>query len=559
MRKRAVVGAAVAVSLTALVVPAPVSALPGAPVLYVGPGTPGGGSCDSPDFNDLGPAVVAIADFGTIHVCSGQYDLTSTIEIDKNVTFQGAGPEVSVITGSNKTVRMFEVTEDVQVTYNDMSLVEGMAGLVSGAPTGNGGAIRSIAGAEIDTSNVFFDSNKAVEGGAIWADGNVTVTGGRLTYNGNSSTTAGGAIYSDAGTVTLTGVTVAFNKATATAGEGGAVRAPFVSVLDSEFFANEVGSTGRGGALFGETSLSIVRGNFELNIAPGGYGGAAWLGSGALSVSQSGFRANLAAGGGALGATDSIVIDQSGFGENTATAPGGDSAFGGAAFAVGTSITATNSTFFSNSAKSGGGALQAGVDVSTVNVTFTGNTAPIGGSVLTTTLTADGTIFADSSTNPCWVDSSPTVDEGGNLALEADTSTDPDRVCPGTVTTVDALALQEPAENGGPTPTIALAPTSVAVDFDPDCAVAVDQRGFPRPFGGACDAGAYEWQPMPSAPPPWLLAVGRADAKATCPNGTSPSWAEWPFGGRGGYTCESAVVYTVNTGRWEVQAGFTTS
>ena len=47
------------------------------------------------------------------------------------------------------------------------------------------------------------------------------------------------------------------------------------------------------------------------------------------------------------------------------------------------------------------------------------------------------------------------------------------------------------AYNGGPTPTRALKPGSIAIDHALIC-TAFDQRGAPRPYGSACDEGAYE-------------------------------------------------------------------
>ncbi len=96
------------------------------------------------------------------------------------------------------------------------------------------------------------------------------------------------------------------------------------------------------------------------------------------------------------------------------------------------------------------------------------------------------------------------------------------------------------------------------MDFDTGCTMNVDQCGFPRPYGVACGSGAYEWQPMPvvTLPPPWLLAIGRASAAATCPDGTEPSWAQWPNDGSGGYTCESSIVYDPNTAKWVHKVGF---
>jgi CSLREA domain-containing protein len=58
---------------------------------------------------------------------------------------------------------------------------------------------------------------------------------------------------------------------------------------------------------------------------------------------------------------------------------------------------------------------------------------------------------------------------------------------------VDPL-IAAPAYNGGPTPTRALQPGSPAIDLAPCAADSglVDQRGAKRPFGSACDSGAFE-------------------------------------------------------------------
>jgi hypothetical protein len=36
----------------------------------------------------------------------------------------------------------------------------------------------------------------------------------------------------------------------------------------------------------------------------------------------------------------------------------------------------------------------------------------------------------------------------------------------------------------------------------------------------------------------WMQSIGRTTATSTCPEGTNPSWAMWPNGGNGGYTCD---------------------
>ena len=64
--------------------------------------------------------------------------------------------------------------------------------------------------------------------------------------------------------------------------------------------------------------------------------------------------------------------------------------------------------------------------------------------------------------------------------------------------------LEPLADNGGPTETQALSPSSPAVDAVPaaKCPTKVDQRGEPRPDNGKafCDVGAYELQDPPVAP-----------------------------------------------------------
>jgi hypothetical protein len=64
------------------------------------------------------------------------------------------------------------------------------------------------------------------------------------------------------------------------------------------------------------------------------------------------------------------------------------------------------------------------------------------------------------------------------------------------------------ANNGGPTPTMALLPGSPAIDAgNTSLAPATDQRGFPRPAGLAADIGAFEYgSVMPT------IAVSRSGA-----------------------------------------------
>lgn len=66
--------------------------------------------------------------------------------------------------------------------------------------------------------------------------------------------------------------------------------------------------------------------------------------------------------------------------------------------------------------------------------------------------------------------------------------------------------------------------------------------------GFICERSMFADAPdeqVPSAPPaaqgaPWLKSITRESMESECPEGWSPSWAQWPNGGAGGATCEGS-------------------
>jgi hypothetical protein len=95
------------------------------------------------------------------------------------------------------------------------------------------------------------------------------------------------------------------------------------------------------------------------------------------------------------------------------------------------------------------------------------------------------TLVAGSSSNNCY---GSVIDLGGNMSSDGS--------CNFTATSsrnnLDPM-LGPLADNGGPTPTMALLPGSPAIDFGvAQYCAATDQRGEPRPMGAGCDSGAYE-------------------------------------------------------------------
>lgn len=64
--------------------------------------------------------------------------------------------------------------------------------------------------------------------------------------------------------------------------------------------------------------------------------------------------------------------------------------------------------------------------------------------------------------------------------------------------------------------------------------------------GYTCDRAVYAYYPDEPYREPgwapateWLVAVARPSADAACPDGWSPSWAQWPNDGAGGWVCVS--------------------
>jgi cysteine-rich repeat protein len=175
--------------------------------------------------------------------------------------------------------------------------------------------------------------------------------------------------------------------------------------------------------------------------------------------------------------------------------------------------TLTNCTLSGNSAGQGGGIANLG-NATLTNCTLSGNSAtyrgggiyhacycwPVGlgmSACACGSVTLTNTIIAGSAGGSCSQQEGmpgggsegvgSIVDGGHNLQF-------PGTSCGDTIPSLDPLL--DPAglaDNGGPTQTIALLPGSPAIDAGDNASCpATDQRGVPRPFGAACDIGAYE-------------------------------------------------------------------
>jgi hypothetical protein len=241
----------------------------------------------------------------------------------------------------------------------------------------------------------------------------------------------------------------------------------------------------------------------------------------------------------AVGADGALTVQATTVSGGTTGGGGGVANSGGGVANVGGTVTFTNSTVSGNSATIGGGVANFGGTVTFSNSTVSGNSAgDIGGGVAN----SGGTVTFSNSTvsgNSAIYHSGGVANFGGTVTLArtlvsgntaprgpeiytygsivADNhnlfghdgaagvgdfygfTPGPSDVVPsGPLSTILASTL---AQNGGPTPTLALVPGSPALDVipatDPAC-TGTDQRGVARPQGPGCDIGAVEADVVPA-------------------------------------------------------------
>lgn len=230
--------------------------------------------------------------------------------------------------------------------------------------------------------------------------------------------------------------------------------------------------------------------------------------------------------GGAIFNNHTLIIKGCTFSNNYAgliDVDPGSEGLGGAIFNSGT-LTVTNSTFTKNKAGRGGAIYSSG-EITIANSTFDGNSLEradvdgqggfgyyqggalylSGGVSIVNSIIADSTDFAgnplevgntlDTSTNPDVYVSNGIVSGKNNLIGKGP-------IPSGLTGTVTGSPKVGPlANNGGPTPTMALLTGSPAINTGNNASVpaglATDQRGsgFARTNGGTVDIGAFEVQP----------------------------------------------------------------
>nr|MDQ2699670.1 hypothetical protein [Actinomycetota bacterium] len=249
--------------------------------------------------------------------------------------------------------------------------------------------------------------------------------------------------------------------------------------VDGVTFVDGNAGTGLGGAIHANAALTITNSVFEGNSAV--EGGGAIVARQTLTVDRSTFRSNAGGIGGAIWAyTASNVVDST-FVDNTATSSGG-------ALVANGNTTVTNSTFVSNTTGGAGGAINFVLAATVVQSTFVNNSAGNGQSlnVLNSRpASIRGSVFA-TGTALRQLSGYTVTDNGGNVfttSAAAETSLPAPAASSLFEHTIPQIfGANVLADNGGPTPTIALPAASVAIDVVPEGLpeVSRDQRGEPR-------------------------------------------------------------------------------
>jgi CSLREA domain-containing protein len=443
---------------------------------------------------NTGPATERIV------VPSGTYAL-SHADGDLNITLDMVieGRPRAVITPLTGHVqRIFDISGGAKVTMRDLEVTGGSLPN-TGMFLDNGGGIRNAGDLTLERVHVHHNTADDAGGGIYSTGGSVGASDGLVLrdsiVDGNTAGTTGGGVQS--AFLTADDSTISDNVAASGGGifnNGGEA-----TVRTSTVHGNSASS---GGGVYVNSALltriedSVLSGN----EAPGGGGAINNPTGGEIRVLRSTLSSNSGISGGA------IAISAGPTTITASTISGNGAAYGGGLFANGGQYTIDDTTISGNTAHAGGGGLRlqgtasASVTESTVTTNIAdfdisngagddgGGVQVTGAATVTITSSIIGGNFDDGVTVPAPDCNGPVTTGGSNVI--GDTTG-----CAIVLATSDTEAppqLDSLNNNGGPTETHALAPTSPALDHNAGSCGATDQRGIVRPVGAACDSGAYE-------------------------------------------------------------------
>ncbi len=394
---------------------------------------------------------------------------------------------------------------------------------ISGNTTsGTGGGLHSYGGMLTIAGSTFSDNAAAVDGGGLYSVGKVgslvTITGSTISTNAAED---GGGLSNNGGAMLITDSTIRDNSATGGADAGGIdnYTGSTLTILRSTISGNSVGVYGGGIDNIDDATATIVDSTIRNNHADGDgvhspLGGGIYSYNATVILANSTLSDNAAAYGSGLynnsyNHPSLATITDSTIRGNTALQGGG-----GIDNNNGATLTIAGSTISGNSAGNGGGVHNYNGTVRVVSSTISDNAAGTGGGLANNSgaLTITGSTVAGNSANDgggifgggtsfqmrntilagnmagTYSDLDGRLNSSGYNLVEAPVGGlgyDPTDLLG-----VDPL-LGPLQDNGGPTPTMALQPSSPALNAGaPDQLGTPDQRGVVR--SGGVNIGAYQ-------------------------------------------------------------------
>ena len=377
----------------------------------------------------------------------------------------GAGPFAVTVSGGD-SVRVFEIGQRVTAMISGLSINGGLA-------SENGGGVWNQGNLTLANYAVANDT-AALNGGGIENDGAMTV-GDCLLSDDTAGGSDGGGI-NNLGELNLTGSQIEDSEADGVNGYGGGLDNQGVLDMQKSTISGD-SVRGFGGGLSNSATATVSGSIIANSSTDDGYGGGIFN-DGSLTV-----------------------VDSAVFG-NT------NNAFGG-----GIENDAGLSISYSTIAKNSCSTAGAGIDnltgtLQAVNVTIADNTLGNSGAgaglqavasspVLINTIVADNQDVVAAVFSPDQMDGAAASSNSVNNLIGTGGSGGLVNGTDGNLVGVADPGLGSLAYNGGPTPTIALEPTSPAINAGTNFSTGAttDQRGFARSDDGGIDIGAYELQP----------------------------------------------------------------
>lgn len=314
-------------------------------------------------------------------ISNGEFTLTEDMNVSKPIVVQAGAKATIDLNGfalncTDNSAPAITVEGGAELTITDNS--ESQTGSLKGYTTANGGAVFVKQSASCTIENITIAGSASNNGGAVYNEGTARIENCVLDNNGGTSN--GGAVV-NYGNVTISGTTITRCK---TDGAGGAVRNYGTCNVDhtsiTECTAKDGGAFYNAGTL---TMTDITMSNNKTTSC----GGGAVSNHGTLKITGFEINNNTSTGnGGAIWSDTSVYLEKGTMDGNKSNITGDDNG-GGAIYMKKGTLEIHDATISNNSCNSDGGAIMCDSGSSTIkayNTDFTGNYAPSDGGAIKT-------------------------------------------------------------------------------------------------------------------------------------------------------------------------------